>query len=483
MSLTGTLSNALSGLTASSRNVEIVSSNIANARTEGYAARELELAARVVGGNGGGVAMAGVTRREDPALIAERRAASGDRATAAPLAEYLAGLEREIGEPGQAGALGEAYSRFATALTAAESRPDSSPRLAEVLDAARTLAEKINGLGRHVQSRREAAEATIAGDVARLNEGLAEVARLNAEIMRFSGGGDASALFDRRRSVIDEINEIVPVREVPRQHGQVALLSPGGAQLVDGTAASFEFQPAGLIVPEMTLASTGLAPLTRDGVPVATGPGGPLAGGRLAAAFATRDVHAPASQARLDALARDLVERFEATAADPSRAPGAPGLFTDAGDPLDPATETGLAGRLAINALADPGQGGALWRLRDGLGATVPGAAGNPAGLMALSAALDAPRVPGSGDFAGTARSAGGLASDLLSAVSRDRLAADRALATATARDGGLRELELAQGVDTDAELQTLLRVEQAYAANAKVIQTVEDLLDLLMRL
>ncbi|MBP6736765.1 MAG: hypothetical protein KA139_04975, partial [Rhodobacteraceae bacterium] len=42
---------------------------------------------------------------------------------------------------------------------------------------------------------------------------------------------------------------------------------------------------------------------------------------------------------------------------------------------------------------------------------------------------------------------------------------------------------EQAGGVDTDFELQSLLMVEQAYAANAKVIQIIGQMLDKLMEM
>ena len=43
--------------------------------------------------------------------------------------------------------------------------------------------------------------------------------------------------------------------------------------------------------------------------------------------------------------------------------------------------------------------------------------------------------------------------------------------------------MELTQGVDTDAELQELMQVEQAYSANARVMQTMDELLKKLMGL
>jgi hypothetical protein len=182
---------------------------------------------------------------------------------------------------------------------------------------------------------------------------------------------DASPLMDQRQQLIDKIAEIVPLRQIDRDTGQIALISTGGAVLLDGRPALFGFTPVGKVTPDMTLASGALSGLTMNGRPVTFGDGsGKLDGGAMAANFRLRDIEAPVQQVRLDALARDLIARFANPSVDTTLTSGAPGLFTDAGAAFNAATETGLAGRLAVNAAADPANGGALWRLRDGLGAT-----------------------------------------------------------------------------------------------------------------
>ena len=42
---------------------------------------------------------------------------------------------------------------------------------------------------------------------------------------------------------------------------------------------------------------------------------------------------------------------------------------------------------------------------------------------------------------------------------------------------------EQAQGVDTDQELQKLLTIEQSYAANAKLIETIDQMIQSLLRI
>lgn len=43
--------------------------------------------------------------------------------------------------------------------------------------------------------------------------------------------------------------------------------------------------------------------------------------------------------------------------------------------------------------------------------------------------------------------------------------------------------MELADGVDTDAELQRLILVEQAYAANARIIEVVDEMMNDILRI
>lgn len=482
MTLSASISNALSGLSAAARGADVVSSNLANAMTETYGRRELVLAARVTAG--GGVMVAGVLRAVEQALQADRRAAQAAAAGADIAAGFHARIERRFGAAEDAGSVVGRAAALEAALIEAASRPDSGTRLARVLDHAQGLAGAIRATAAEIAAARTEADRAIARDVDLLNATLDRIAGLNAEIRKGSAAGrDVNGLIDQRQALIDRLAEAVPLREVARDGGAVALYTAGGAMLLDGgVPARFGFVAATLVTPDMTVGSGGLSGLTLDGRPMATeGAGSQIAGGRLAANFALRDRLAPEAQARLDALARDLVERFGDAAADPTLAPGAAGLFTDAGGPFDPADEVGLAGRLAVNPLADPARGGALWRLRDGLGAAAPGPEGEAAGLIRLGAALEAARLPASGGFTGGARSFAGLAAEVLSLYAGARVAAEGEAGFAAARHQALRGMELAGGVDSDRELQRLLEIEKAWAANARVLQTVDDMLRTLL--
>lgn len=484
MSISNAMINALSGLGAASRSADVVASNVANALTQGYARRELQVSARALGGNGTGVRIDGVTRAINQAVLNDKRLADAEAAAATQRSRFQLRIETAIGQPGDGGSLGGRIAALEAAFTQATSRTDSEARLRDVVTSAEELTKTLHALQSEVQSARAEADAAIASQVDLLNASLANVDRLNAEIVaERASGRDPSALMDERQGIVDRIAEIVPLRELARDREQIALFTTGGAVLLEGKPVRIGFTPTGVITPDMSLAGGALSGLALNGTPIVSTDAGVLGGGALGAALALRDDIAPAQQAQIDALARNLVERFAAPGVDPTLAAGQPGLLTDAGTAFDPLNEAGLAGRIAVNAAVVPSQGGALWRVRDGIGAAAPGAVGDASRLIALSEALAAPVVPASGGFIGAGRSASGLAADILSQVASARQRDDARTSHATALQEALTAQHLENGVDSDAELQRLLLVEEAFSANARVIQTMDDLLQQIIRL
>lgn len=483
MALSSAFNSALSGLTAAGRASALVSENIANAMTPGYGRRTLNLASNAQAGPV--VRVLGVQRHADPVIIANRRVADAEQGAASALSSFHNRFESLVGAADDPASIGMRLAGLETALLSAASLPDSAQRLNAAVMQAGDLARSISEASQGVQDMRMQADRSIGAQVDRVNQALSDIQKLNSRITSTkSSGGDVSALMDQRQRLVDEVNQIIPVNEVARDHHQIALYTDGGAILLDGPAARLSFTVTNQIVPEMTLAGGALSGLQINGIPVRTASqGSAIGGGSLAAQFAIRDELAISAQEDLDAVARDLVERFETPGLDPTAGPGDPGLFTDQGNAFDPLAATGLAGRLRLNALVDPAQGGESWRLRDGLGAASPGPSGDSRLLQAFGAVLGEARAQPTTRFGTGQMTASGLNSALLSRAAQGASTADRALSFASASLTELSQIELAQGVDTDAELQNLMLVEQAYAANARMIQVVDDMIETLMRL
>ena len=88
-----------------------------------------------------------------------------------------------------------------------------------------------------------------------------------------------------------------------------------------------------------------------------------------------------------------------------------------------------------------------------------------------------------SGDLGATNRGATGHVASMMGYFGEQRLSLDQSVAFSRSNQASLVENELSFGVNTDEELQRLLLVEQAYAANARLIQTAGEMLDEILRI
>ena len=485
MSIARALSNAVSGLTATARGTETVASNLANAMTPGYAKRELALSVQSLGGGGGGVRIDGVTRAVNASVLAESRLATSSRAEANIRLDFQSAMEKVVGLPGEGSGLSSVLSEFRTALQSAGARPDDDIRLAQVAVTADRLASRLNAASSAVQKARQTADEAIAADVATLNASLERIAFLNRRISILeSDGSDSSGLIDERSVVIDQISTIVPVQEVARDAGKVALFTAEGAVLLDGTKPTrFTFSAAGQFTADSSVGSGSVMRLAQNGKELTASQMRLFAGGSLSANFAVRDDLAPQLQDELDQLAFDLHQRLADSATDPSITPMDPGLFTDEGLRADFSNVTGLAARLRLNASMNPDAGGDLWRIRSGAGATTSASVGDARYLNALSAALEkvTSAAPTSG-FDGNASFASRLAT-IESRVATRRVNAESDASVRNSRAETIASRLMADGVDSDSEMQRLLQYEQAYAANARVIQAIDEMIDQILRM
>ena len=484
MTISGALTNALSGLRAAGRGAEVVSSNISNALTPGYGRRVLGLSSSTIG-DYGGVRVDGIMRIVDASLAADKRLAGSEQQNAQGSADFFQRVEMLLGTPDNPSSMTARLADLENALITAASRPDATERLDAAVFQAKGLASSLRATSDGIQEARGVADRTIAGQVDQLNVSLEQVVALNQQITALQvQGGNIAGLQDQRQGIIDAISNLVPVREVPRDNGQIALYSTGGAVLLDGTAATVGFEPSNVVTPYMSVGAGTLSGLTINGTPVRTGTdNGVLRGGALGAQFNIRDELGVEAQEQVDAIARDLVMRFQDPAVDATLAPTDAGLFSDSGGAFDPVNERGLSSRLELNAAVDPDQGGHSWRMRDGLNAVLPGTAGNASLLQNLSTVLNDPRVPASGGFSGGAFTLTGLAAAVTSGIGSSRTIAEQQLSFASARLSELTERQLADGVDTDEEIQRLLIIEQAYAANARVVEAVDEMMQTMLRL
>jgi flagellar hook-associated protein 1 FlgK len=475
------MSAAVSGLRAAARGSELVSNNIANALTPSYGRRGMDLSALSYGATGG-VRVDGISRQMNEGVVADRRIANAAQQNTQTAVDFFRKLEDATGIPGDPNGLSGRLATFEQSLITAASRPDVVERLATAVSDAGRLIKGIGNAAQEVQHMRTLADAGIARDVETLNTALDQIHQLNRQIPTAMArtGGNAPSLLDQRQAVLDTIGAIVPINVVPRDNGTIAIYSTGGAILFDINPVIIGFEKQNVVTEFQTMDAGTLSGLTMNGFDLRTSA---LGGGSLGAHFAVRDTYGVQAQTQLDFLARDLLERFADPALDPTRGAGDPGLFTDAGAAFNPANEVGLSARLALNSAVNPDAGGAVWRLRDGLGATTPGPAGDATLLGDLNSALQNNRTPASALLGTGPQTAASMISGFNGLLASTRNTAEQDLSFTAARLTQLTELQMSDGVDTDQELQNLLILERAYAANARIIKAADEMLETIVRL
>lgn len=482
MSLSGALSNAMSGLTANARGTSVISANIANALNPDYGRRELILTTDIQQ-TSGGVRVAHVARHADPILAYQARMASAEHAGYSARAGFDAEVERLIGSIDTLGSIAGHLTKFETALISAASDPSSQTRLQSLSLEAEAFVASLRESSHGLDDLRTRADEKIAFGVDQINAGLSQLEGLNSRIMSARHlGQDTNGLMDHRDAVLDQLSEFVPLHVVERDSGKIAVFTAQGRTLLDETAVELSFARTPIVLPHMNVGNGLLSRLQIDGQDVDMPGSAMLEGGALAAQFELRDVAVPKSQAHLDGVAREVIERFGPGGPDTSLAPGDAGVFTDAGLAFTAADEAGIAGRISLNA-ALTSTGPDPWRWRDGINAAGQGEAGNSDLLLDLQAQMSAQRLPGSPALGFGPQTLVGHIQQLSSEVASNRVRSEDAKDMAWTRLEDARQATAADGVNSDQELQKLIELEKSYAANARVVQVVDDMLSELLRI
>ena len=216
-------------------------------------------------------------------------------------------------------------------------------------------------------------------------------------------------------------------------------------------------------------------------IPTGTGAGARSTAARSRALFEVRDRIVPEFDAEIDRYANDLIERFrDLMPAGGARRARGDGLFVDRqSGAADRPRRAHRSSTLRSTRRRAARSGGCATASR----AAAPGDEGFGGYLQALADAMVEPRTP-AGFVSQNADSGGAaMASEIACVLRRPRRAQRRGPRLPDRPPGGAGRAArpTPTGVDTDGELQSLILVEQTYAANARVLSVIDGLMKLLL--
>lgn len=435
-----------SGLTATRRSIELTAQNIANATNPDYSRRNLTQGELVMTGSIGtnsvdslGGVRPGVVERAESALV-QRQARDASSAFAAAEAEFLALREAESAL--ETAGVFTGIVDFEAALTRLEGNPLEPALRLSALESARKMAGNFRIANGTLSNARNLVQAETSAEALNVNELANELAAINADLVAARlGTAGRAALLDARDKALRGLSEEFAILPTINADGtaDVSLAGAPPVALVTGGSAqslAVAYAPDGTA--SFTVGAAAFVPA-----------GGAMAG-RAAALAGMAGL-----QADLDAVALSAI-----TLANTAQASGAAADGT-LGQPLFAGTG---AGDIAVVLTA-----------ADDL-ATAP--AGSPAGsrdtgnLAGLLAAL--------ADQSGPAAVADALLLGLSSRVSAlETRSEGLSVVSASAEAELLRET----GVDLDGEAANLVRLQQAFEANGRVIQVAAELFDTVLGL
>ncbi|SNY92149.1 flagellar hook-associated protein 1 FlgK [Cohaesibacter sp. ES.047] len=494
MSLSVALQVAQSALTTRQRETSVLAQNITNATTDGYSRKSaLVSSLRSQNGTSGGITVDSISRATDQALLSNLIAATSSAMTGEAYLDGIQRLSQTIGDPIEGRSPSAALGNFVNALQQYSAEPQNTVLAGAVLTSAEDLANTLNTATRAVQAERERADSLLADSVTTINTLLSDFEAVNNEVVRgTNSGNDITSALDQRDQIVLELSEFMGVRAETRGSNDMIITTDSGVMLFETTPREVKFEQKTTFV----AGASGNALLV-DGVRIA-GPGAtmPVSEGKIVGLMNIRDDVAVTYQTQLDEIARGLVTAFKETDQGAGTKPDRVGLFTYSGAPAVPASGTviaGLAGDISIASSVDPDSGGDINRLRDG-GISEPydadyvyntgGEAGYVARLQEIITELDKPMSFDPTAKVDPSNPLASFASSSASWLEGERKQADgvnERTSVVVARTA--ESLSNITGVNIDDEMQAMLEIERSYSATAKLITTINQMLEQLLDL
>jgi len=437
------LYTALSGLNAQRRVLDVTAHNVANEATPGYHRQRVELQPNGVasvaavfagpGTNAGGVNVLGVTRVIDQFAEARLLRESAVHSGTMEMASALSRVELVFSEPSDSG-LAAVLDDFWAGWSDLASHPGDLAMRSQVLERSRNVVDVLHRASADLAQIDQATRQQVERLADEVNVLAAQLAKLNSAIV--GSVGAPNDLMDQRDVVLGELAALTGAVARPNDSGAYDVYI-GGRAIVSGT-----------FVQEVTGAGGELR-WEGDGSAVAAPPS------RAASLAQTIADVVPRYQSLLDGVATALMAQVNTL-----HQTG----FDQAGDP-------GVAffvGTGAANIEIDPAIAG------NPAAIAAAGVAGAPLdGEVARQLALLAD-APGGADAAFRSLVTG-LGVEVRAAARREVIQEQVVHSAAV-------EAAAVGGVSIDEEMANLIAAQRAYEASARVLTTVDQLLETLMR-
>jgi flagellar hook-associated protein 1 FlgK len=450
--LFGSLSIALTSLSVSQQEMAVTGNNVANANTPGYS-REIPAATAgdpiLIGSLsfGTGVLLQRIESLRDPILEIQLHQETQQQSKLSTELGHLQQIQTQFGSSNSG--IGADITNFFNSLQQLSADPTNLALRQTVLTAAGNLATDFNTTARNLQTQRSNLDLNVVQSVDEVNSLTAQIASVDRQISSVQNAhGDAGTLVDKQTTLIRQLSGLVDVQVIKTDQG-ISLATSNGTTLVSGSQ-SFALSAQ--------LGTDGVQHIFAGAQEIT----GSLNGGSLAGLIQIRDQEIPGLGSSLDQLAAGLANALNTANKTGYDLNGVAGVNLFVPPPVG---GVGAAATLSVS-ITDPALVAAS---SDG----TPGSNGN---LAVLSAVHDQPVANGQTPLDFYSSIVFKVGNDT-SNTSADVASSNLILQQLQDQHGSI------SGVSLDEEAANLIKYQTAYQAAARVVSTVNTLLDVAVNL
>ena len=182
MSLNIALYNAISGLSANTRSLDVTAQNVSNVNTEGYSRKVVSQESVVIAGQGAGVGIAEVSREVNEFMIKQLRDAVTDLGDVKVREEIYSRMQDMFGTLSSNSSIGTGMAELAARFQALADTPENVSMRTDLVERARLLVEQMNDMATQIEALRVEVDTKIKDGIDIVNTQTTLVQELNVQI-------------------------------------------------------------------------------------------------------------------------------------------------------------------------------------------------------------------------------------------------------------------------------------------------------------
>ena len=242
MSLNGITASALSALQTSQAALNVVSNNVSNINTPGYARQVVNETTAISNGQLAGVDIASIQRVADQFLNQEALSAGGASSQYDTMANLFSQLNGLLGAPGDNQSLATQLTNVASAFAVASQSPTSGASQTGVVNALSSLASTISDVSGTITQMQGQVDQQAVSSVSSTNSLIQQIYNLNTQISATTAaGGDASGLQDQQEQALTSLSQTIGIKTITNANGTVTVSTTDGMNLVSSTYATLSY--------------------------------------------------------------------------------------------------------------------------------------------------------------------------------------------------------------------------------------------------